>query len=94
MFSSECLLKELISSDSLLIKILMLTLHGLSLGVPYSVHLLKLALLSRSLPLFHESPSDSLMVYLDQGGGVIEGYWCDSINSVMKGDISRGEIFS
>ena len=51
---------------SLIIKIMMLTLHVLALGVPYSVHFLKLDLLSRYPPLFREKPSDSLIVSLDQ----------------------------
>ena len=68
MCSCKCLLNTLISSESLLIKILMLNLRSLALGVPSSSHFLKLALLSRTLPLFQYRPSASLVGYLDRGG--------------------------
>ena len=50
--SWECLINALMLSESLLIKTLMLTLRGLDLGVPSYSRLLKLALSSRSMPLF------------------------------------------
>ena len=49
-------MRELLSSGSLLVKILMMTLLGLALGGAYSFHFLKLALSSRDLLLFHERP--------------------------------------
>ena len=61
-------LKALISSGSLLIKITMLVLRGLTLGVPSSVHFLKLALSSRAMPLSDKRPSASLIRSLDRGG--------------------------
>ena len=50
MCSSKCLLNALMLSESPLIKILMLTLRGLTVGVLSSSHLLKLALSRRALP--------------------------------------------
>ena len=57
------------SSESPLIKILMLNLCGLDLGVPSSYNFLKLSLSSRALTLFQDRPSASLTVFLDRGGG-------------------------
>ena len=67
MCSWKCLLNALMSSESPLIKMMMLTLRGLDLGVPSSSHLLKLALSSRALLLFQDRPLASLIRYLYQG---------------------------
>ena len=68
MCSWNCLLKKLISFESLLIKTLMLTLRGLALGVPYSAHFLKLAMSSRAMSILYDKPLASLIGSLDRGG--------------------------
>ena len=53
--------KMLISSAMPLIRKCTLAFRGLDIKVPFSSHLLKLALFSRSLPLFHNRPRASLV---------------------------------
>ena len=65
--SWKCFLNALMLSESPLVKILMLTLHGFFLGVPSSSHLLKLALPSRDLTLFQDRTSASLIGPLERG---------------------------
>ena len=94
MFYWKCRLNALVSYESILIEILMLTLRGLDLGVPSSYHLMKLALSGRDMPLFQDRPSASLIGSLDRGGGCVKGDWCDSVNSVMEWNPDRGPGFA
>ena len=71
MCSWKCLINVLMSSESPLIKILMLTLCGLALGLLSSSHLMNLDMSSRYLPLSQDRPSASLIGSLDWGG------WCE-----------------